>query len=54
MPTPEQRREVIRVTGLCLNENCTAHDGIIDRILELVDFAAKKAVELTLKNRAVG
>ena len=49
MPTPEQRREVIQFVGLCLNENCIAHDGVIDRILALVDHAAEKAAALVLE-----
>ena len=32
--TPEIRREILQVTGLCLNPNCTAHDAIVVRIWE--------------------
>ncbi len=42
MPTPEERRTVIQAVGLCLNENCTGHDKVIDRILAFRDKAVEK------------
>lgn len=35
MPTPDDRRRIIKTTGLCLHPDCTAHDKVIEAILRL-------------------
>ncbi len=39
MPTPEQRREVLKECNLCLHLDCRAHDDAVDAILAFRDKA---------------
>jgi hypothetical protein len=44
MPTPEERKEVIRATGMCLVDTCKAHDHVIDKIIAYKDAAVQAAL----------
>lgn len=44
MLNSEDRRRIIKATGICLHENCVAHDSIIVKILELENLAFVRGI----------